>query len=188
MIRRTFAAVTLLALPALAGCAAGGASSAPDDRMTVGVGTREGEGTARSRGTITVSNTPSEASFELPAGLQPSWAALQATVTDLELPVSRVAPDEGSILVRGRLPRLDGKRMSTWFDCGTDVTGRVADRSRIDVALQFRLESVASDRTRVGFALQGTATPRFNSDNRIPCRTEHALVEFLTEEVAARLR
>lgn len=190
MVRRarpSFLSLALVLPVVLTGCASGSGSTVPDDRMTVGVGTREGEGTARTRGTITISNTPASGSFEIDAGLRRSWAALQSTVNDLELPASRVDSDEGSILVRGRLPRLDGKRMSTWFDCGTEVTGRVADRSRIDVALQFRLEPVTPERSRISFNLQGTASPRFNFDNRIPCRTEQALVDFLTEQVTARL-
>lgn len=185
MIRLRFAAVALSV--AAAACASGTGSAVPDDRMTVAVGTRDGEGTARSQGTITLSNTPASGSFEVAAGLSRSWVALQSLMTDLELPVSRVDPDLGSILVRGPLPRLDGERMSTWFDCGTDVTGRVADRSRIDVALQFRIEPVSADRSRITFDLQATARPRFNADNRIPCRIEHALVAFLTERIAMRV-
>lgn len=181
---RPFATLTACLL-ALSGCASGGGGGAEiPDRTGVSLGTAQGEGTATTNRNLTITNDPTSGEAVLEASLPRAWAALETMVTRNELPVAEAEPGAGRMIVRGRMPRLDGKRMSTWFDCGQDVTGPVADRATLDVVMGFQLSPVAGDRTRVAWSIQAEARPRYNSDNRIACNPRDPLGEYLFDQLA----
>lgn len=170
-----------------AGCATpSGGGAAAEDLTSIQLGTTEGEGTATNRSTLTLTNNPTSGEATVPAGLDRTWTALQAVVSELELPVTRVDDASGNLLVQGRMPRVDGKRMSHWFDCGRTMTGPVADQARITMALGFQLEPSGAELTGVSYALRATAEPRYNPGNQLACNSEGTLETFILERVAAR--
>jgi hypothetical protein len=149
----------------------------------VSLGTAKAEGTATANRNLTLTQDPTTGEAIVDASLPRTWAALESMVTRNELPVAEAEPGAGRMVVRGRMPRLDGARMSRWFDCGRDVTGSVADRATIQGVIGFQLSPVTPERTRVAWTIQVEARPRYNSDNRIACNPRDALDDYLFDQL-----
>ena len=177
-------AFATLALCALAtGCASGSGTGERPTSTGVSLGTAKAEGTATANRNLTLTQDPTTGEAIVDASLPRTWAALESMVTRNELPVAEAEPGAGRMVVRGSLPRLDGARMSRWFDCGRDVTGSVADRATIQGVIGFQLSPVTPERTRVAWTIQVEARPRYNSDNRIACNPRDALDDYLFDQL-----
>ena len=166
-----------------AACASGSGTGERPTGTQVSLGTAEAEGTATTNRNFTLTHDPTTGEALVDASLPRTWAALEAMVTRNELPVTEAEPGAGRLVVRGALPRLDGARMSRWFDCGRDMTGSMADRSTIEAVIGFQLSPVTAERTRIAWTIQAEARPRYNSDNRIACNPRDALDDYLLDQL-----
>jgi len=170
---------------AAGGCASGGGSGSGVGDTRVSVGSADPGSRADAHQNLSISNDATKGEVTVEEGLPRTWAALEAMVIRHELPVTEAEPGAGRMVVRGRMPRLDGSRMSRWFDCGRDVTGPVADRAAIEVAMEFQLAPLSPERTTLSWTVQAVARPRYNSDTRLACNPRGELSEFLYEDLGA---
>jgi hypothetical protein len=71
------------------------------------------------------------------------WGALVATYESLGIPLSEAA---GTRTVENRgypARRIDGQRMSRFFECGSNVTGEIADSYRVTVSIRSSVEATS---------------------------------------------
>lgn len=141
-----------------------------------------------SAGEVTVRSGPDiiENQRLVQAGLPVAWGALVEFLSEAELPVGLADARNGVAEIRGRLPRMDRKRMSHWVDCGSNIRGDVADRSYIDVVIRVTLEPDASGATRIATQFVAQAQPRDNQTARIPCQSQGTFETYIAEQVQAR--
>ncbi len=168
----------------LAACAGGGGTGERPTDSGVSLGTAQAEGTATANRNFTLTHDPTTGEALVEASLPRTWRALDSMVTRNQLPVAEAEPSAGRMVVRGPMPRLDGARMSRWFDCGRDVTGSVADRATIEVVMGFQLSPTTPEQTRIAWTIQAEARPRYNPDNWIACNPRGALGEYLFDQLA----
>lgn len=192
----TAVVVTLAAM--LAGCASTNeADPEADGRVLAGGvrgevlgGTEYGAG-MRGAGEVTTRERPDVRTeqFGLTGTMAGAWTALEETVAELELPVGLADEARGLLRIDGRLPRVDGARMSRWVDCGSTVRGETADRAYINVSVVLQLSEDPSEagRTRLDTEFFGIAQPRDNQSARVTCRSTGRLETLLAEETQARI-
>jgi hypothetical protein len=180
--------VTLVLFAAtLTGCAGGGSGAAAPDGTRVSLGPADPGSRADANQNLAITNDPTTGEAIVEASLPRAWTALEEMVSRNELPVTESDPRAGRMVVRGRMPRLDGARMSRWFDCGRDMTGPVADRATVQVVMGLQLAPVSTERTRVDWTIQASARPRYNSDNIIACNPRAELHDYLLAQLGAGL-
>jgi len=96
----------------------------------------------------------------VPATVDQAWPALMQAYQDLELGPGRIDPASHTLghsgLVAAR--RLVGERLSRLFNCGSNMTGPVANQSRITLVLDTRLEALEDSAVLVTL-VEGTAVP-----------------------------
>lgn len=165
----------LLLTAALAGCARGGSSQperpAPTRTlMTLGSGP-----------SIEIYTEPGQAAVTLPAGASRVWRALDDVYAQLEIPVSVRDPRTMEIGNAGYLARrIEGRRMNTYVDCGTSLSGPLANEFDMTIVVLTRL-SARGDSTRVLTTMEAYGEPRATSGNQAPCRSREVLERRIAE-------
>ncbi|NNK62826.1 MAG: hypothetical protein HKO98_06405 [Gemmatimonadetes bacterium] len=186
--RSVWSLVTLaLVAPAAASCGASSRAAQPAAGSTVVLGSPSDDSALADRATMAIRNEASTGSREIGAEVGAVWRGLQDVLAEFELPIAQLDASAGRLQMGGRMPRIDGKRMSHWFDCGRSMTGAVADRSTIAVAMAIQLRATTAGTTVLDHATQATASPRDNPGNTLACTSEGRLEAFIFEAVAARV-
>lgn len=197
-IVRIIAAFGLLGAVALTGCASRSGIESESTRRTQDAGVRGaligGAGATSgsehgSAGEVTIRSGPDviENQRAVAVPLTQAWGALVGFLSDEELPVGFADARNGVAEVRGRLPRLDRKRMSHWVDCGTNIRGDVADGAYIDVVIRIQLQPVSAAATAISTEFVAQAQPRDNQTARIPCQSRGTLETWIAEQVQQRV-
>ncbi|MDT8341913.1 MAG: hypothetical protein RQ751_10410 [Longimicrobiales bacterium] len=183
MVRFTRPAVAVLTLLTATACASSGTT---DNESTHRV--QQSDVIAQLVGNTEVTPRSGPESREsrnlVAADLATTWRAMERVVSELKLPVGRHDGNTGTIEVRGRLPRLDGRRMSDWVDCGIDLNGAVADQSYIDMVLTLQVVPAGEGQTVVDTHMIAQAQPRRNARARVPCTSRTTLEPWLVEQIA----
>jgi hypothetical protein len=190
--------VGILGALALTGCASASGIESESTRRTQDAGVRGaligGAGATSgsdhgSAGEVTVRTGPdvieNERAVAVP--LTQAWGALVGFLSDEELPVGFADARNGVAEIRGRLPRLDRKRMSYWVDCGSTIRGDVADGSYIDVVIRVQLQPLNASSTGISTEFVAQAQPRDNQTARIPCQSRGTLETWIAEQVQERV-
>lgn len=169
-------------LVALAACASGG-SRPPETVTRVGI-----TGPAGDYGISEIRNSPGSATMTLPAPSGAVWAVLPDVYEELGVPDAGAGTEE---LVFGSLDflarRIEGKRLSTFIDCGMGVTAMPrADEYRVNMTIITKLTPV-SDGTLTETLVQATARPRDVSGNPVSCQSNGTLETRITELIALNL-
>lgn len=178
-MRRTAAFLGLL----LAGCA-----TAPGLAPTGGPPTQITPTSTGMEVRLRPDDTAAEAAVAAPVA--EAWSALVAAYQALEIPIASI--DEAHHLLGNRAfetsRRLDGKRISTYVSCGSDLSGPLADqgRVRLDLVTQLVPEGNA---TTIATRLQASVTPfAGTSASNIGCgstgRLEARIAELVREQLA----
>ena len=172
-------AVALLALSALA-CAAPPAGPPP------GGGDTRIEPGGASRG-ILLSNEMASSSVTFPHSADRTWAALRSAFEALEIPFSENARETTLGHPGFSSRRIAGNRMSRYFDCGSNVTGPVADRYRVTIAIQSAVLGESPDTSELVTTLDAVATARDTRSGNLHCTSTGALERLIRERVEAIL-
>lgn len=119
------------------------------------------------------------------------WAVLPSVFDLLEIEATEIDPRQRimrSELVRPR--RIEGKRLSTYVECGRDFGGAYADTRDLTLSFGVQLLSGPNGSTLVSSVLTGSARPRGFSGQPVPCQSkrtlEARLLELIGERIAAR--
>lgn len=141
---------------------------------------------------IRLSSDNGPVSDMVPGAVSHVWPALVAAYQSFGFPVQQI---DGMSHVIGaanvRLPhRLAGERLSTYFDCGMDMTGAIADSHVIEMTIQVAAAQQSADSTVVAakvsaaaYATQGTSTDPVRCSTR--GELERRIVEAVRKKVAA---
>ena len=170
-----FRTLALLGLVALGGSACT-SSGAPQSRPQQMVEDRD------------IRNESQTVTNEVSGSVQETWDALVAVYEELDLQVTAADPNGWVLAARqNRMSRLGGQRNSNWVDCGSDLTGEVADKSFITFDVVSRLTGKSANSTELQSPLQARGRRRDNASGEMLCSTEGRLEIEIQERVAARL-
>lgn len=139
---------------------------------------------------IILDGAPDRLRYLILAPADSAWPALLGAYEEIGIEIGFADP--GGLAVGNRQlqlqRRLGGTRLSRYFNCGTSITGSVANESRIEADLTTRLVAVAADTTRletsisaIGYSLSGS------SNSAVRCSSRGRLEERIAEAVAARI-
>ena len=125
---------------------------------------------------------------DLALDLDSAWARLREVLEAIGLPVDHVDESAHTIGHGGEsISRVDGKRMSTYLDCGVGTTAQpYADFYRVVMSYEVLLAAGAEESTvRAEMRVQATATPRDVSGNALRCTSKGRLERLVFEQVGA---
>jgi hypothetical protein len=183
MSRASLPATLWAALALLQGCAPSGSGGGPAPPPAQPVELRRGIG-----GTQTVVQRGLSLGGEVAAPLPRTWAALEAAYHDLGIDVTVRVPDEGRLGSVGlRLVRLDGHRASYYVDCGTDLSGPVADDARVLVTVTSGVQAQESG-SLVATRLDAEARRRNADEGVRDCTSTGKLEALILEHVRTHLK
>lgn len=171
MVRTTRVGVIMLAVAASLGCAGAGQTPSPPGPGTVSrVYIPGGSGNE-------MHNEPGRAARLVLAPLDSVWLALPVVFERLGIPDAGAAPDEKLFGTRGyRARRVEGKRLSTYLDCGSGATAVPrADDYEVTLSVLTSLSAPATGGTMVLTSVDATAKPRSRAGNPVHCASEGTL-------------
>lgn len=116
------------------------------------------------------------------------WPLLPAVYERLEIPVLEVAPERmtlGNPALEVR--RIDGKRLGSYVDCGTTLSGVVANLYDVTLRIATRLTDSPEGGTLMTTSLDAWAEPRTTRGDPIHCRSRNTLETRVAELLAAFL-
>jgi hypothetical protein len=169
----------------VAGCATAPNPDEPEGSMDVvraTIGPRE---------TIDLTRENTLYSAEYQASRDAIMRVLLAAEADLGMSVQSADPGTGTVVhhIQANMPRIAGKPVWTWVDCGRGAGGTPRTSShRITLTLTSVVEDDGSDRARVRVKLVGTARAGGMSADEVLCDTTGKLEKHLLAVVSERLR
>ena len=123
----------------------------------------------------------------VPAKPELAWPALLEAYQEVGLTVNAIDERNRVVGVRGQRAtrRLAGERLSSFFDCGSNMTGVIADSYHIDMDVISVLTPSADGGTRIRTSTTASAmNPQGSSANAVPCGSNGTL----ETRIAALLR
>ncbi len=116
------------------------------------------------------------------------WEVLPAVFEQLEIPVNRRdvrVPELGNLGYQAR--RVEGRRMGNYIDCGTNLSGQLANLYEIQLSIITRLADGPEGTTIVTTTVDAYGEPRSTSGNQVHCQSREVLEKRVAELVAERL-
>ena len=172
----------LTVLVAVAGCAtsAPGAPAIPEST----IGTVAVEGVGRE---ILAHDKIAEKST-VAAGSNLVWGVLGGVFDQIGIPVTTTDTRTMTVGNAGfQTRRIDGARMNTYLDCGTNFNGPLANHYQVTMSVITSLARVDGDRTEVSTVIDGSAMPRSNAGHPVQCTTRETLEALIVKKVEEAL-
>ncbi len=130
----------------------------------------------------------SQVSETLPVSAARVWNALPGAYEALGIPVTEVLP--GAMTLGNpsfETRRIEGNRMSRYFNCGTTYSGVVANLYDVAITISTRLAEAPEGGTMAITEVDAWATPRTVSGNPVHCSSKQTLEARLNELLAEAL-
>lgn len=187
-IRALHRAGSALLLSALA---ASCASSGGDGAYEGPVGRRAGTvGIANSQGFVGFLDIETDAAVrQTTVSASPSdvWSVLPDVLEALDVPLETF---DAMVLAIGNTNfsprRIEGRRMSRYLDCGTNLGRANADRYRVSMYLMLKLDP-EGDATALAIVMEAYARPMDVAGNAVHCTSRGRLEDRIEELVQERL-
>ena len=116
------------------------------------------------------------------------WRVLTDVYERLEIPVTKRTP---SMLEMGNLGykarRVEGRRMSRYVDCGSNLTGQLANSYEVTLSVITRLTDGPEGATVVTTTVDAFGKPRGTSGNEVHCQSRQTLEKRVPELIAEML-
>jgi len=142
-------------------------------------------------GSSTAIELHTEAGLGTSTVLAPSadvWAVLPAVFEQLDIPVTRSMPSIPEMGNMGYLARrVEGKRMNSYVDCGSNLSGQLANSYDITLSVVTRLSDGPPGTTIVATTIDAYGEPRTTSGNPVHCQSRAVLERRIAEIVAEKL-
>jgi hypothetical protein len=168
-----YRAPAALAAAVVLGCA----SSSPDPATTAQAPPPETQRTVSAGAYgMTLYTEPGVGARAVAIPLDRSWELLEEAYKRLDIPVEfseRSRWEKGNPGYRAR--RVDGKRMSTYLDCGNSLTGPKADTYDVTMMVLTKLDRMSADSTLVTTTIDANARPRATSGSAVHCASKGVL-------------
>lgn len=163
----TLAGLALLATAACGGSTAGTPESPAPTRATLRVG---------NAAAIEMYNQASFDSRAVPVSADSVWTVLPAVFEALEIPVTHRVPARKEMGNRGYVAhRVEGKRMNAYVDCGSNLSGQLANLYEITLSVMVRLTDTDDGGATVATTLDAYGEPRTTSGNQVHCQSRETL-------------
>ena len=169
------------------GCASGSAGISqmgrPSDRVSVATTTSGGD-----IGSVELTTSVSVHNSIVPAVPTVVWSLLPSVFERLQIETSVVDP--GSLIIGNpgyRAGRVEGRRLSTYLDCGSGLTGPRADLYLVTLQWMVQLGSAPNGGTMVTTSMDAYARPRDVSGNNLHCVSKGTLERRIEELIAEGL-
>ena len=116
------------------------------------------------------------------------WALLPEVFETLDIPVAKRDVRAAEFGNEGYLARrVEGKRMSTYVDCGTTLSGVLADTHDITLMALVRVASTEDGGTTVTTFVDATGLARATRGNPIHCQSKNVLEKRVSDLLAEYL-
>ncbi len=184
MVERTRVRLMMLAVAGSVACGGAGQTPSPPGPDTVSrVYIPGGSGTE-------MHHEPGRAARFVLAPLDSVWLALPQVYDLLGISEVGAAPEEKLFGSRGfRVRRIEGKRLSTYLDCGSGATAVPrADDYEVTLSVLTSLSQPATGGTTVLTTVDATAKPRAVASNPVHCSSEGTLELRLWELLVEALQ
>ena len=169
------ASVALVATAACGGSTAGRPETPPPTRATLRVG---------HAAAIEMYNQASLDARIVPVDADSVWTVLPAVFEALEVPVTHRVPARKEMGNRGYVARrVEGKRMNTYVDCGSNLSGQLANLYEVTLSVVVRLADAADGGTQVETTVDAYGKPRTTSGNQVHCQSRQTLEERIGDLV-----
>lgn len=116
------------------------------------------------------------------------WEVLPAVFEQLEIPIDRRdprVPEMGNLGYQAR--RVEGRRMGNYIDCGTNLSGQLANLYEIQLSIVTKLADGPEGTTVVTTTVDAYGEPRSTSGNQVHCQSREVLERRVAELVAEKL-
>ena len=112
-----------------------------------------------------------------------TWTMLPAVFERLGIEVAYSDPGTFTMGNAGtEIRRIEGKRLSTWLDCGYGTTAQAnADTYTVHMSIMVTLGDVEQTGTEVGTRLEASAKPRSHSGHPVICTSKRTLEPRIAE-------
>ncbi len=136
---------------------------------------------------FTIVNEPGVGETEIDASVEEIWEALPRVYEMLGLPISVRELRRRDTGVRlHRTSRIEGNRMSKYFNCGRGLRGPLADEYRIQVTVMTRLRTEETG-TVVRTTVDAWGEKRAVASDRVHCQSRGVLEARVPELVKLAL-
>lgn len=116
------------------------------------------------------------------------WEVLPDVFEQLEIPITRRdarVPELGNLGYQAR--RVEGRRMGNYIDCGTNLSGQLANLYEIQLSVVTKLSDGPEGTTVVATTVDAYGEPRSTSGNQVHCQSREVLERRVAELVAEKL-
>lgn len=118
-----------------------------------------------------------------------AWRALGGVYEQMGIPVTQSDPSAMQLGNPGYLARrVDGDRMNSFIDCGSDFSGPLANQYDITLTVITKLTSKGPESTEVLTVMDAYGKPRAVSGNSIHCSSRGVLEMRVAQKVAEALQ
>lgn len=135
---------------------------------------------------LTLWRDESLSSDEVALGQGVAWPALLRAYASFGAPLE--GSDPKNHVIATQLFRAHGtfagKQMSTWLDCGSSITGDIANGYEITMRIGTRLDSLDAGRTKLSSAVSARASSIGSSSPPVHCTSRRTLEKYLAEMVS----
>ena len=136
---------------------------------------------------LEIFNEPGTAARTVEFALDDVWAALPAILDGLDIPPTFVDAQGYSIGNRGfRMGRIDGSRPNTFVDCGSGLSGPLANNYEVTLSVLVSL-TAEGEGTVVQTTIDANGKPRAVSGNPIHCQSRGELELRIANEIVEAL-
>ena len=136
---------------------------------------------------LEIFNEPSTAARTIQFALDDVWAALPAVLDGMGISPTFIDPQSRVIGNQGfRMGRVDGARPNTFIDCGSGLSGPLANLHEVTLSVLVSL-TAEGEATVVQTTVDANARPRAVSGNAAHCQSRGELELRVTNKVLEAL-
>jgi hypothetical protein len=174
------ASLALIATAACGGSTAGAPETPPPTRATLRVG---------NAAAIEMYTQASLAARVIPVSADSVWTVLPEVFETLDVPVTHRVPSRQEMGNRGYVARrVEGKRMNTYVDCGTNLSGQLANLYEVTLSVVVRLSAADDGGAQVETTVDAYGKPRTTSGNQVHCQSRETLEQRIGDLVFEKAR
>ena len=116
------------------------------------------------------------------------WSVVGGVYAQMEIPVEESDPRQMQLGTLGYAARrIEGDRMNTFIDCGSNLAGPMANQYDITLSVVTRLTSKGLESTEILTMVDAYGRPRAVSGNPIHCQSRGVLEQRVAQRIAEAL-
>lgn len=176
----SLASLAVITTAACGGANAGAPGTPPPTRTTVRIG---------NEAPIEMYVQANLDSRIIPVSADSVWTVLPEVFEALDVPVTHRVQSRWEMGNRGYVAqRVEGRRMNTYVDCGSNLSGQLANLHEVTLSVVVRLSDAPDGGTQVETTVDAYGKPRTTSGNQVHCQSRAALERRVGDLVFEKAR